>query len=332
MSKDDERRKRLLDLQKQITERKGTVERLEMEITNLDTQVTRQLSQKQSQLLEIYLDFFSALKDDEAGLRDLYMPIQQAIENLGMDKKFEIFVGYQIDFREWLEDVGRFFDRRHTGVDEKKIEIERFVESSLVSAWKKGEIEEIRTEFQKFVELFDAEAFLEKFASLKTSLVELYDWMYSTDHISLSYKIRYNETELEYLSPGTRGIALLVLYLLMDEDDTRPLIIDQPEGNLDNSSVYKQLVPYIREAKKRRQIILITHNPNLVVATDAEQIIIATSERSSLQSYPSIEYTAGSLEHTGKSSNYGVREAVCLLLEGGEDAFKERENRYALSK
>lgn len=332
VSKDEERRRRLLDLQKQIMERKGTVERLEVEIINLDNQVMRQLSQKKSQLLEIYLDFFSALKDDEAGLRDLYMPIQQAIENLGMDKKFEIFVGYQIDFRAWLENVWRFFDRRHTGVDEKRMEIERFVESSLVPAWKKGEIEEIRTEFKKFIKLFDAESFLEKFASLKTSLVELYDWMYSTDHISLSYKIRYNETELEYLSPGTRGIALLVLYLLMDEDDTRPLIIDQPEGNLDNSSVYKQLVPYIREAKKRRQIILITHNPNLVVATDAEQVIIATSERSSLQSYPSIEYTAGSLEHTGKSSNYGVREAVCLLLEGGEDAFKERENRYALSK
>lgn len=332
VSKDEERRKRLLDLQKQISERKGTVERLEMEIKNLDTRVKKLLSKKQSQLLEIYLEFFSALKDDEAGLRDLYIPIQHAIEDLGMDKKFEIFVGYQIDFRAWLENVGRFFDRRHAGVDEKKLEIERFVESSLVPAWKKGEIEEIRAQFEKFVKLFDAESFLEKFASLKTSLVELYDWMYSTDHISLNYKIRYNETELEYLSPGTRGIALLVLYLLMDEDDTRPLIIDQPEGNLDNSSVYDQLVPYIRKAKKRRQIILVTHNPNLVVATDAEQVIIATAERSNSQSYPTIKYNPGSLEHIGKASNLGVREAVCLLLEGGEPAFKVRENRYALSK
>src|SRR5690606_5106111 len=121
----------------------GTVERLEMEITNLDTRVKQQFLQKQTQRLEIYLEFFSALNEDEEGLRDLYAPIQQAIEKLEMDRKFEIFVGYQIDFREWLKNIGRFFDRRHTGVDEKRIEIEKFVELSLVSAWKKGEIEEI---------------------------------------------------------------------------------------------------------------------------------------------------------------------------------------------
>jgi ABC-type cobalamin/Fe3+-siderophores transport system ATPase subunit len=118
----------------------------------------------------------------------------------------------------------------------------------------------------------------------------------------------------------------------MDEDDTRPLLIDQPEGNLDNSSIYKQLVPYIRKAKKRRQIILITHNPNLVVATDAEQIIIATSERPNTQPYPLLRYYSGGLEHSASEEELGVREAVCLLLEGGEDAFKARENRYSLIK
>lgn len=147
----------------------------------------------------------------------------------------------------------------------------------------------------------------------------------------MTYKIRYADTELENLSPGTRGIALLVLYLLMDEDDTRPLLIDQPEGNLDNSSVYKQLVPYIREAKKRRQIILITHNPNLVVATDAEQIIIATAKRPHTQRYPCIKYYSGALEHSVTGSALGVREAVCLLLEGGTEAFRARENRYDLT-
>jgi ABC-type cobalamin/Fe3+-siderophores transport system ATPase subunit len=118
----------------------------------------------------------------------------------------------------------------------------------------------------------------------------------------------------------------------MDEDDTRPLLIDQPEGNLDNSSVYKQLVPYIRKAKKRRQIILITHNPNLVVATDAEQIIIATANRPGNQPYPRITYDSGGLEHSVSGDSFGVREAVCLLLEGGEAAFKARENRYSLAQ
>ena len=134
----------------------------------------------------------------------------------------------------------------------------------------------------------------------------------------------------QHLSPGTRGIALLVLYLLMDDDDRRPLIIDQPEGNLDNSSIYMGLVPYCAR-QKRSQIVLVTHNPNLVVATDAEQIIVATSERQSGQAYPRITYVSGSLEHNEIDAEAtGMRQAVCTLLEGGDRAFKEREGRYSI--
>lgn len=321
-----------MDLQKQIAERTATAERLAKEIENLDTRVTQQLAQRQNQRLELYLKFFSALKEDESGLRDLYGPMQQAIERLEAGMKFEIVVGFQVDFRPWIEKAGRLFDGRRTGAEDKREEIERFVETSLVPVWKKGEVQEIKTVFEQLVTLVDATSFMEKFASQRLSLVELYDWLFSVDHIALNYKVRYGGTELEYLSPGTRGIALLVLYLLMDEDDTRPLIIDQPEGNLDNSSVYQQLVPYIRQAKTRRQIILVTHNPNLVVATDAEQVIVATAERPTSQPYPRMKYFAGSLEHVGKGADLGVREAVCLLLEGGKQAFRERENRYALSE
>src|SRR3989339_883885 len=331
ISKAEVSKKRLLDLQKQISERTATVERLAKEIENLDTRVTKQLVQKQNQRLDLYMKFFSALKEDETGLRELYAPMQDAIEKLGTAMKFEIAVGYQIDFRSWLEKMTLFFDGRRSGSDDKRKRIERIIESSLVPAWKKGDVEEIKIAFGQFYEEVDAVSFMKKYAAPHLTLVELYDWMFSVDHIALTYKVRYGGTELEYLSPGTRGIALLVLYLLMDEDDTRPLIIDQPEGNLDNSSVYKQLVPYIRKAKTRRQIILITHNPNLVVATDAEQVIIATAERPGSQPYPCMKYYSGSLEHTSKNNNLGVREAVCLLLEGGKQAFKERENRYAIT-
>ena len=71
-------------------------------------------------------------------------------------------------------------------------------------------------------------------------------------------------------------------------------------------------------------------NPNLVVATDAEQVIIATAERPTSQPYPRLRYDSGGLEHSVMGSDLGVREAVCLLLEGGEDAFRARENRYSL--
>lgn len=68
---------------------------------------------------------------------------------------------------------------------------------------------------------------------------------------------------------------LLLLYLTIDAEDDRPLIIDQPEENLDPQSIFQELVHRFREAKKRRQIIIVTHNANLVVNTDADQIIVA---------------------------------------------------------
>jgi ABC-type cobalamin/Fe3+-siderophores transport system ATPase subunit len=73
--------------------------------------------------------------------------------------------------------------------------------------------------------------------------------------------IQYDGKDLRLLSPGTKGIVLLILYLAVDLRDTRPLIIDQPDENLDNKSTYEILRAYFREAKTRRQIVIITHNP-----------------------------------------------------------------------
>jgi energy-coupling factor transporter ATP-binding protein EcfA2 len=112
------------------------------------------------------------------------------------------------------------------------------------------------------------------------------------------------------------------LYLAIDKSDRRPLLIDQPEENLDPKSVFDDLVPHFREARKRRQIIIVTHNANLVVNTDADQVIVASCEPSEQGQLPFIDYATGSLE------NPDIRAAVCDILEGGERAFLERERRY----
>ncbi len=161
------------------------------------------------------------------------------------------------------------------------------------------------------------------------------DWLFSTEHISLSYGIRYDGVELENLSPGTKGIVLLILYLEMDKNDRRPLLIDQPEENLDNESVYKVLTGYFRKAKQRRQIILITHNPNLVVNTDSEQVIVASYLKSPPLGDVRIKYSLGSLEDTRLDPtglDVGTREKVCEILEGGERAFHMREKKYAFDR
>jgi predicted ATPase len=94
--------------------------------------------------------------------------------------------------------------------------------------------------------------------------------------------------DIRKLSPGTRGIVLLLLYLALDESDSRPLVIDQPEENLDPKSVFDELVPLFIDAKARRQVIMATYNANLVINTDADQIIIAESARRVASDYLSV--------------------------------------------
>ena len=94
------------------------------------------------------------------------------------------------------------------------------------------------------------------------------------------------------------------------------LLIDQPEEHLDNRFVFDDLVPAFREAKTKRQILIATHNANLVVNTDAEQIVIADN-------------TAGVLSYkTGTLEDLAIRDAIKAILEGGDEAFKKREQRY----
>ena len=152
----------------------------------------------------------------------------------------------------------------------------------------------------------------------------LLEWAFGYDHMKLNYGLRYQGAELDKLSPGTKGVVLLILYLAMDSDDTRPLIVDQPEENLDSESIFSLLSHYFRTAKARRQVIVITHNPNLVVNTDADQVIIASAERREA-SLPRFSYKTGGLE-----SAAGIKDAVCRILEGGEQAFLQRERRYSL--
>ena len=112
--------------------------------------------------------------------------------------------------------------------------------------------------------------------------------------------------------------------------DTRPLIVDQPDENLDNESIYKLLTTYFKGAKTRRQILLITHNPNLVVNANSEQVIVATASRRET-GLPHITTGQGPWKNN-TPENQGIRQQVCRILEGGSDAFLRRERRYALGQ
>ena len=147
----------------------------------------------------------------------------------------------------------------------------------------------------------------------------MYDVLYCLGYLEPTYSLRWAGKGLDLLSPGERGALLLVFYLLIDKDKN-PLLIDQPEENLDNRTVYKNLVPCVNEARRRRQIILVTHNPNLAVVCDADQVIAA-----SLASDGScaLSYTSGAIENPRTS------EAIVDVLEGTKPAFEKRDHKYA---
>lgn len=174
--------------------------------------------------------------------------------------------------------------------------------------------------------------------SIGYSMKDFYNWVFSTEYYKLSYAIKFNEKDLDSLSPGLKGVALLILYLELDKEDNRPILIDQPEENLDNRFIYNTLVKYFKIAKKRRQVIIATHNANLVVNTDAEQVFVANFDKDKKEQKNYISYVSGAIEDTFNENNggsilesRGIREHIIDVLEGSEDAFKKRERRYNLS-
>lgn len=155
----------------------------------------------------------------------------------------------------------------------------------------------------------------------------------------LVYNVEYQGDNLDSMSEGKK--AFVILRMLLDfNDDQYPILIDQPEDDLDNRAIYNDLVNYIRKKKGERQIILVTHNPNIVVASDAEEVIVANQHGVHNENVDAVKfaYCSGSIENTFKTDaetileRQGIREHICEILEGGDVAFIKRENKYRLNR
>ena len=114
-------------------------------------------------------------------------------------------------------------------------------------------------------------------------------------------------------SAGQRSAAMLAFLLAHGEE---PLVLDQPEDDLDNHLIYDLVVRQIRENKLRRQIIVVTHNPNIVVNGDAELV-------------HALRFTNGQcvVAESGSLQDASIREEVCQIMEGGREAFVRRYRR-----
>jgi ABC-type enterochelin transport system ATPase subunit len=128
-------------------------------------------------------------------------------------------------------------------------------------------------------------------------------------------RILLNDRPVDKLSPGQRSSAMLPIVALAE---TVPLVIDQPEDNLDNRMVGSVLTRILAELKEHRQIIVATHNPNIVVGGDAEQVIVLDAP----------EARRAEVVQMGSIDAPKIIESVISIIEGGAEAFLTRERRY----
>ena len=333
-SADKARQEKIKVIQTRIAVIGTEIERMQAEIAQIERPERERIAVARQERLEAYVAYFANLKREQQTLEELYEPVKARLTSEAaaeQEQELEFSIRWEADLDKWLERGGVLFDQRKTipyGTMQNLADVARRI---LAPAWTSGDADRIRPALEDFLAEFRKPEHLPPTKYLRTGVTiqDVYEWLYEVDHVRLSYGLKYNGVDLEMLSPGTKGIVLLILYLGMDVADTRPLIVDQPDENLDNESIYKLLMTYFKTAKTRRQIILITHNPNLVVNGDSEQVIVATCERRE-NSLPYITYHSGALENN-TPQDLGIRQQVCRILEGGSDAFLKRERRYSLS-
>ena len=136
---------------------------------------------------------------------------------------------------------------------------------------------------------------------------------YPEDDLVISYRRGKEWVPVSQGSQGQRSAALLAFLLSFGNE---PLVLDQPEDDLDNHLIYDLIVKQIRENKLRRQLLIVTHNPNIVVNGDAEEVHVMEFGRG--QCY---------VKQSGSLQNKAVREEVCQVMEGGREAFRRRWER-----
>jgi len=324
---DAARTKRYAQLTEKITRSSNAQQLLSRQIEHATGWESRSTSLR-IQRKDAYAGVFSSITDLEAELRSLYAPVGSRLVGAGGSlEKLSFSVKRSVDITKWALAGEALLDLRKNGPYKGRGTLLDAATRVLKGPWEHGSDKEVSEAMSTFISEIEegVREHRPESSDARVWAMSITSWLYSTAHISVGYGLSYDGIDVQRLSPGTRGIVLLLLYLAIDDQDDRPLIIDQPEENLDPQSVFDELVGRFRTARKRRQIIIVTHNANLVVNTDVDQVIIATAGAHEAGSLPVIKYEYGGLE------NANIRKRVCEILEGGERAFKARAKRLRVS-
>ena len=260
---------------------------------------------KKNEIIQLYNSFKKSVDDKILENKDLLKEY-----DIRVDSSFKLNTNFYNEFLTYINQrkSGYFY-----GIENGQNNIKSIIDDSNINS--EDNIKTILKEFITKLECGEVEISEQ---INKNKLLDFYDYIFSLDYIEPKYELKLGEKILNQLSPGERGGLLLIFYLMIDKEEI-PLIIDQPEDNLDNESVYNMLSKFIKQAKKKRQIVMVTHNPNLAVGADAEQIIHVNIDKTNKNTF---SFISGSIE------NPNINKRIVQILEGTKPAFDKRKLKY----
>ncbi len=308
-------------------DKEGTIKSLEKQISYIEKELTGDLEKSKEKRKSLIIELFEKKSEIIELYKKLFEPITTFIANYG-NQLSEYEIKLDVDFK-IVGLVEKFFDHislgskgsfigNPAGVEKLKqlIENSELKTAEGITSFLDTLIEHLKIDKREDQKAAKRE--VETQLKKGYSVLDLYSYLFNLDYLKPEYRLKLGDKNLSELSPGERGALLLIFYLTLDQNDI-PLVIDQPEENLDNQSVFKILVQFIIRAKEKRQIIIVTHNPNLAVACNAEQIIHVSMNK---ENGNEINIISGSLE------NPKINNAVINILEGTYPALNTRTNTY----
>ena len=324
------------ELLKQKVEQNEQLRKIAKQIAeeNSKLQTAKEHEEKEVQLANELKQKIQEIASSQKKYYQAYLDYCTVVNEVGITKSTELSFSANAEWRKkaFVEFVYEAFDNRYfTAFNSTYSHIitnpseEEYNDQLLTDIWK------ALLDKTKYGELH-----LKGSYTLKTALERLFD-----DWYNIHYTVTSGNDTIADMSPGKKALALLELLISL-KDTQCPILIDQPEDDLDNRSIYNELVRFIKDKKCERQIIVVTHNANVVLGADAEQVIIANQAGKDTPNNNGLkfEYRSGAIEDNeceinddgtekeGILSRKGIQTQICDILEGGKPALELRRNKY----
>lgn len=289
--------------------------------------------------IDTFLDDLKNKQKELDDLRELEKQIElELLEKIRLKSEYialrqrltarrDVFLKGLLSGRNVRAKVGKFRDfndlekqiRRISGADSAFVaEID-----DLVNFWTEGDGVKNNEDFNKHIaNILDGgnkgnwdKRFSKKIRELSGENLDEFDLLFPEDEIIIEYQNGAGKWKpISTASAGQKTAAILTLIL---SHGKKPLLLDQPEDDLDNRLIYDLVVDQLRISKETRQIIVVTHNANIPVNGDSEHIIVMDAESKYIK-----PLTTGCIEEPA------IKSAICEIMEGGTEAFNMRSERY----